>query len=84
MKKVILILALCISFTGFSQKVKDSILSRKMDKYRDLTISVPSSYDKNSKKTYPLLLLLDGSNSRKCFRVLFNSIFEVGTITPPF
>jgi predicted alpha/beta superfamily hydrolase len=60
MKKVILILALCISFTGFSQKVKDSILSRKMDKYRDLTISVPSSYDKNSKKTYPLLLLLDG------------------------
>lgn len=60
MKKVIILLSLCISFTGFSQKVKDSVLSRKMDKYRNFSVSVPSSFDKNSKKTYPLLLLLDG------------------------
>lgn len=60
MKKVIILLSLCISFTGFSQKVKDSVLSRKMDKYRNFSVSVPPSFDKNSKKTYPLLLLLDG------------------------
>lgn len=44
----------------FSQKVKDSVLSRKMDKYRDLSVSVPASYSKDSKKTYPLIVLLDG------------------------
>ena len=61
MKKLLLFLLLfCFSFTGFSQIVKDSVLSRKMDKYRDLTISVPASYGKDSKKTYPLLVLLDG------------------------
>ena len=60
MKKLLLLASLIISFSGFSQKVKDSVLSRKMDKYRELSVSVPSSYDKNSKKTYPLLLLLDG------------------------
>ena len=60
MKKIIILLSLCISFTGFSQKVKDSVLSRKMDKYRNFSVSVPPSFDKNSKKTYPLLLLLDG------------------------
>lgn len=60
MKKIILLVSLCISLQGFSQTIKDSVLSRKMDKYRDLSVSVPKSYDKNSKKTYPLILLLDG------------------------
>lgn len=60
MKKLLLLVTLIISFSGFSQKVKDSVLSRKMDKYRHLSISVPESYEKNSKKTYPLILLLDG------------------------
>lgn len=60
MKKIIFFLLLCLSFNGFSQKVKDSILSRKLDTYRHLTISLPPSYDRDSKKIYPLLLLLDG------------------------
>lgn len=61
MKKAFLfILLFSLSFNGFSQTVKDSILSRKMDKYRQLTISIPPSYTKDSKKTYPLLVLLDG------------------------
>ena len=60
MKKSLILLSLCLSFTGFSQKVKDSVLSRKMDKYRNFSVSVPPSFDKNSKKTYPLLLILDG------------------------
>ncbi len=60
MKKYFLLLALLAAFTGFSQKVKDTILSKRMDMKREIILSVPSSYDKDSKKTYPLLLLLDG------------------------
>ena len=49
-----------ISFSGFGQKLKDSILSKKLDAYRHLTISLPPSYDREIKKVYPLLFLLDG------------------------
>lgn len=60
MKKIILLLLLIGTSSMFSQKIKDSILSKKLDKYRDLTISLPESYNADSKKTYPLLVLLDG------------------------
>ncbi len=60
MKKIILVLAFFTTFSGFSQILRDTIDSRKMDMKREIYISVPSSYDKNSKKTYPLLVLLDG------------------------
>ena len=60
MKKFSLLVALLIAFSGFSQKIKDSIFSKKMDMNREITISVPDSYDRNSKKAYPLLVLLDG------------------------
>lgn len=49
-----------LSFSGFGQKLKDSILSKKLDAYRHLTVSLPPSYDKETKKTYPLLFLMDG------------------------
>lgn len=49
-----------LSFSGFGQKLKDSILSKKLDTYRHLTISLPPSYDRETKKVYPLLFLLDG------------------------
>ena len=60
MKKFSLLVTLLIAFSGFSQKIKDSIFSKKMDMNREITISVPDSYDRNSKKAYPLLVLLDG------------------------
>ena len=60
MKKIFLFVALISSFSIFSQNIKDTILSRKMDAKRELTISVPKSYSKDSKKTYPLLIILDG------------------------
>lgn len=60
MKKIIFLLLLVVSFSSFSQKIKDSILSKKLDKYRNLTISLPELYNSDSKKTYPLLILLDG------------------------
>lgn len=49
-----------LSFSGFGQKLKDSILSKKLDAYRHLTISLPPSYDRETKKVYPLLFLMDG------------------------
>lgn len=49
-----------LSFSSFGQKLKDSILSKKLDTYRYLTVSLPPSYDRETKKVYPLLFLLDG------------------------
>ena len=60
MKKIILFLLMTLSFSSFGQKLKDSILSKKLDTYRHLTISLPPSYDRETKKVYPLLFLLDG------------------------
>lgn len=60
MKKLVLLLVIAVSCNGFTQKMKDSILSKKLDKYRQLSVSLPKSYNKDAKKTYPLLFLLDG------------------------
>ncbi len=60
MKKIVLLIVIAISCTGFAQKVRDSILSQKMDKYRYFSVSLPPSFNKDVKKTYPLLFLLDG------------------------
>lgn len=60
MKKTLLILALALSLNGFGQVINDSIFSKRLDKYRYLTISLPPSYDKDTKRTFPLLLALDG------------------------
>jgi predicted alpha/beta superfamily hydrolase len=60
MKKLFLLIGLLTAFSGFSQILRDTIESKKMVMKREIFISVPSSYDKNSKKTYPLLVLLDG------------------------
>lgn len=60
MKKILLLLVVVLSFNGYSQKVKDSVLFKKQKTYRELTVSLPPSYSKETKKTYPLLFLLDG------------------------
>ncbi len=60
MKKLVLIIALIASFFGFSQVTKDSIYSKKMEMTREISISLPKSYEKNSKKVYPILVVLDG------------------------
>jgi uncharacterized protein len=60
MKKILLLATLVCSFSVFSQITKDSIMSKKMDMRREITISVPESYANNPKKIYPLLIVLDG------------------------
>lgn len=60
MKKILLLLTALATISGFSQTTKDTILSRRMDMKREITVSVPAGYDKDSKKVYPLLVILDG------------------------
>jgi hypothetical protein len=60
MKKVILLLMVVISYTGNSQKVSDSVFVKTQNLYRELTVSLPPSYKKDPKRTFPLLFLLDG------------------------
>lgn len=59
MKKIIALLFLC-SLTVFSQKTTEIITSLKLKEDREITIGLPASYEKSSKKKYPLLILLDG------------------------
>ena len=60
MKKIFLLLVIILNFSGYSQKVKDSVLCKSQKTFRQLTISLPPSYSRETKKTYPLLFLLDG------------------------
>jgi predicted alpha/beta superfamily hydrolase len=45
----------------FSQKkITDTINSQRLKEKREITISLPASYEKNKTKKYPILVLLDG------------------------
>lgn len=61
MKKIgIVIIALLCSTLGYSQAIYESFRSIKLDQNRELKIQLPRNYKKNVKKTYPLILVLDG------------------------
>ena len=60
MKKNILFLFLICSNAVFSQKVTDTITSKKLNEDREITIGLPPSYDKHPNQKYPVLVLLDG------------------------
>ncbi|MGB8704550.1 MAG: alpha/beta hydrolase-fold protein [Gillisia sp.] len=58
-KLLILILLVCPVLT-FSQTLYKTINSTKLGKERELKIQLPRNYDKNTEKTYPILIVLDG------------------------
>jgi uncharacterized protein len=58
MKKVLFLLLLSIPF--YAQNKTETFDSQKLAEKREITISLPASYEKNTAKKYPLLLLLDG------------------------
>ncbi|MGL2988434.1 alpha/beta hydrolase [Flavobacterium sp. RSSA_27] len=58
MKKVLFLLLFSIPF--FAQNKTETFDSQKLAEKRKITISLPLSYEKNTTKKYPLLLLLDG------------------------
>lgn len=61
MRKNIFSVVLCLVMAvSYSQKRHETISSKKLGEERELIISLPDSYDSDSKRKYPLLLLLDG------------------------
>jgi predicted alpha/beta superfamily hydrolase len=60
MKKIILFLFFICSNAIFSQKVTDTISSKKLNEDREITIGLPPSYEKHPNQKYPILVLLDG------------------------
>lgn len=60
MKKLFLLLLCVYSVTIFSQKTTEILSSVRLKEDREITIGLPASYEKNSNKSYPLLVLLDG------------------------
>lgn len=60
MKKLLLSLVIMYSISIFSQKVTDTITSKKLNEDREITIGLPPSYTKNTNQKYPVLVLLDG------------------------
>lgn len=61
MKKFISALVILVSFCAQSQETKtDTIISKKLNEPREITITLPASYGQDTSKKYPLLVLLDG------------------------
>jgi len=50
---------LLLSFSVYSQKTTEKIFSTSLNENREITIGLPSNYDKNPTKRYPILILLD-------------------------
>jgi len=61
MKKLFLLLLITVTANVFAQKrVTDTITSQRLNEDREITIGLPPSYEKNSKQSYPIMVLLDG------------------------
>jgi predicted alpha/beta superfamily hydrolase len=60
MKQLIIAFISLISLSVFSQKTVELFDSKKLGEEREITISLPKSYAKETKRKYPLLVLLDG------------------------
>jgi predicted alpha/beta superfamily hydrolase len=60
MKKIILFLFFICSNAVYSQKITDTISSKKLNEDREITIGLPPSYEKNPNQKYPVFVLLDG------------------------
>lgn len=60
MKNFIFTLITLISLNVFSQKTVELFDSKKLGEEREITVSLPKSYVTETKRSYPLLVLLDG------------------------
>lgn len=58
MKQILLLLL--FSSATFSQKTTETFVSTKLKESREITVGLPPSYENNSTKQYPILILLDG------------------------
>jgi len=60
MKRLLIVLLVFLSVSCVAQIKNISFNSEKLKEKRELYISLPASYEKNTTKRYPLLVLLDG------------------------
>lgn len=59
MKNIFLSVALLFSMALFSQTTVDHFSSVKLNTKRDITVKLPASYEKNTERFYPMILVLD-------------------------
>ncbi|MFV8225541.1 alpha/beta hydrolase [Christiangramia aquimixticola] len=55
-----LIMAVLLSFSGFSQIKYESFSSQKLNESRQIKIQLPRNYEENTGKRYPVVIVLDG------------------------
>lgn len=60
MKKKLLLLFILITSICFSQRITESIQSKKLNETREFKVSLPPNYEFDVDKKYPILVLLDG------------------------
>lgn len=60
MKNIILLAFFLSSISAFAQKTVEEVQSKKLNATRQITISLPPSYEKEPNRKFPLLFLLDG------------------------
>ncbi len=60
MKKKLFLLFILITSISFSQRITESIQSKKLNETREFTVSLPPNYEFDVDKKYPILVLLDG------------------------
>lgn len=60
MKFIILLSISIFSTTLFAQKTSEMFFSKDLNEEREITIRLPKSYNTDTSKKYPLIILLDG------------------------
>lgn len=68
----ILALFLCVSLTLSAQRKKEEFYSKKLGETRNITVVTPPYYKDDKKKSYPLVVLLDGDYLLDPFVGIFN------------
>ncbi len=59
-KKLLFLWLLMLPFITSAQTIYETISSEKLGETRELKIQLPRNYDKNTDKTYPVMIVLDG------------------------
>ena len=71
--KNIVIAGICLCFSSaFAQKITDTLVSKKLNQEREITIGLPASYAQNPTKKYPLVVVLDGDYLFDAFQGVLN------------
>jgi predicted alpha/beta superfamily hydrolase len=60
MRTVLLFLLSFITSVGFSQTFRETLNSKKLGEEREFNVVLPSGYEQNVDKKYPILVVLDG------------------------